>query len=55
MDFFNKVGILETSYDYHNTQFYFQITNGPMKLERFNALGYKGLPGTNTTAYRVHS
>jgi hypothetical protein len=31
------------------------LTNGPIKLECYITLGWKGLLGTNTVAYWAHS
>ncbi len=33
------------------TLFYYQLTNRPNKQEYYITLGWKGLPGTNTSAY----
>ncbi len=34
--------------------FSLQLMNGPKKLESYITLGKKGLPWTNTLAYRAH-
>jgi len=38
-----------------NTSLYLKLTNGPLKLECYIALGWKSLPGTNAIAYLGHS
>jgi hypothetical protein len=37
------------------TTFHFLPTNGPHKLECYNKLSWKVMPGTNTLAYWAHS
>jgi hypothetical protein len=38
-----------------NTSLYLKLTNGPLKLECYIALGWKSLQGTNAVAYLGHS